>query len=74
MKIMPKWRKFLEFLTIFDKAPINLLKAEKKFNFGRDLVQKCSKIGQNVQISSASFKKSDKTQQNFQKLAKIFEF
>ena len=49
-------------------------KSGKKFNFGRDLVQKCSKIGQNVQISSASFKKSDKTQQNFQKLAKIFEF
>jgi len=135
MKIMPKWRKFLEFLTIFDKAPIILQKAEKnsilggiwsknvrklakmfkfqallskrvtrpsiifknwqkfsnfkhsfqrewpkpaKFSnwvrFGPKIGQKCSKIGQNVQILSASFQKSDKTQQNFQKLAKIFEF
>jgi len=73
-KIFKNWQKFSNFKHSFQREWPKPAKFSNWVRFGPKIGQKCSKIGQNVQILSASFKRSDKTQQNFQKLAKIFEF
>jgi len=59
-----------EFFEIFVRNFDYFEKSGKIFNFeggfGPKIGQKCSKIGQNVQNLSASFKKSDQNLQNFQ--------
>ena len=72
MKIMPKWRKFLEFLTIFDKAPIILQKAEKNSILGgiwSKNVRKLAKMFKFQALLSKRVTRPSKIFKNWQKFS-----